>query len=263
MSGSRARRIGLLAAGLTVASGAQGWAVTFETMNGAPVQMQPYVDEPGAPTVTVPLGTTQPFVGSSGSTSLGGGSGSSGSSEALTTLYGTSWGAIAAANAMSVNVNPSALASVCVAETTTCNSSASNGSFTGAFQMGSAAFHDGLNAALAANPALASQIVSGSGGISDPTTQAIAASGYILLGNTALQNSGIASPTALDFRSFHNFGPTYGVSVAQSPPTALMSEVLPSSWLQQNGITQSETVGAWRASVASKIGTATNQTLIN
>jgi hypothetical protein len=40
-----------------LAAAPPAWAQQFQTMNGAPVQMQPYVSEPGAPQVTVTAGT--------------------------------------------------------------------------------------------------------------------------------------------------------------------------------------------------------------
>ena len=260
MSRLGARRIGLVAVGMVVMASPRCWAVTFETMNGAPVQMQPYVDEPGAPTVTVPLGTLQPFADPSSSTGSGSGTGSSGSSDALTTMFGTTWGATAAANVSSIGVNPSALAMTCVIESS-CDASRSNGSYTGAFQLGSAAFHDGLATALATNPALASQIVQGPAGINDPTTAAIAAGGYLLQGAKALENAGISNPTALDVRAYYNFTPQIGLQIATASSSQLMSDFLPSSYMTGNSISTTTTVGQWRDSVAAKGGSAATQTV--
>ena len=169
-----------------------------QTLNGAPIQMQPFVVEPGAPTVTVNPGTPNPFAGLDGGDGSGsnGGSGStgSGSSDALTTMLGTSWGATADANAQAVGVNGSALAATCVIESG-CGVNVGDGSGAqGVFQMYPAAYQEGLQAALAANPALASQIVQGTAGMNDPTTEAIAASGYLLQANNALQSAGITNP---------------------------------------------------------------------
>ena len=261
MTGSRARTISV-AIGLAAVFGGRGWVVTFETMNGAPVQMQPYVDEPGAPTVTVPLGTAQPFSGLAGSSGSGGsgGSTSSGSSDALTTILGTTWGATAVANAQSIGLNPSALAMTCVIESA-CDATQRNGSYTGAFQLGAAAFHDGLATALAVNPGLASQVVRGAAGINDPTTNAIAAGGYLLMGATALENAGVSNPTAVDARSYFNFTPQIGVQVARANPEQLMSGLLPPSYMTGNHIPSTMTVGQWRDSVAAKGGSAAYQTV--
>ena len=80
-------------------------AVTFETMNGAPVQMQPYVDEPGAPVITIPPGSCsrsavcpESRYGRRTDAATGG--------EALNTMLETSWGADAAAAAQAIGVNP-------------------------------------------------------------------------------------------------------------------------------------------------------------
>lgn len=253
------------------------WAQQATTLNGAPVQLQPYVSEPGVPQVTVNVGTPNPFggldggdgagSGSDGSDSTGGsGGGNSGSSDALTTMLGTSWGAAAAANAQAMGVNASALAATCVVESG-CGANVGNGSGAqGVFQMYPAAFHEGLQTALAADPSLASQIVQGAAGMNDPTTQAIAASGYLMQANTSLQNAGVSDPTVLDARGYYNFGPQYGAQLAQADPDEPIANVLSgmsASSLAKNGITSGETVGQWRSSVSAKIGNAANQSIIS
>ena len=129
-------------------------AVTFETMNGAPVQMQPYVDEPGAPAITIPPGTPQPFSGLPGIPATGGGATPATGGEALNTMLGTSWGADAAAAAQAIGVNPSALAATCVAETG-CRSIAGPGTVSGAFQMTNTTYTNDINQVVAQNPQLA------------------------------------------------------------------------------------------------------------
>ena len=263
----RARLLG--SAAIIAAVALPCWAQQATTLSGAPVQLQPYVSEPGVPTVTVNVGTPNPFGGldggdGSGSVSgSGSGGGNSGSSDALNTLLGTSWGATAAANAQAVGVNASALAGMCVVESGCNVNTSANGSYVGAFQMGFAAFQDGLKTALAADPSLASQIVQGSAGITDPTTEAIAASGYLMQANTAMQTAGISNPTTLDARAFYNFGPTYGTAVAQAQPTATMSSILPASYLAGNGISSTETVAQWQAAVSAKMGNAAGQTILS
>ena len=106
-----------------------------QTLNGPPVQVQPYVPEPGAPVIVINPGTANPFPigdgtggggggdgtgsGTAGDGTGGGGdgtgdggsaSGNVGNSTALATMLGTAWGATAVANAQTVGVNPSALA---------------------------------------------------------------------------------------------------------------------------------------------------------
>lgn len=234
---------------------------------GPPVQVTPYVSEPGVPPLTITSGTSNPFAGADGSggdgSGGGTGGGNAGSSDALNTLLGTSWGGTAVSNADALGVNGSALAGMCVVESGCNANSAANGSYVGAFQMGTLAFQDGLKTALTADPSLASQIVQGSAGMTDPTTEAIAASGYLLQANTAMENAGISNPTTLDARAYYNFGPTYGVDVEQAPPTALMSSILPASYLAGNGISSTETVAQWQAAVSAKMGSAAGQTILS
>lgn len=248
------------------------------TLSGPPVQVQPYVPEPGVPTITINPGTPNPFGGLDGGDGSGSGSGSgsgtaggsgggnSGSSDALLTMLGTSWGATAAANAQALGLNASALAATCVVESA-CGANVGNGSGAqGVFQMYPAAFQEGLQTALTANPALASQIVQGSAGMNDPTTEAIAASGYLMQANTSLQNAGISNPTVLDARAYYNFGPTNGLALAQADPSETVAQAMQNvsqATLSANGITPGETVGQWQASVSSKVGNAATQTILS
>jgi hypothetical protein len=269
-----------------------------QTLNGPPVQVRPYVPEPGMPLITINPGTVNPFAGvdgldaGSGTTASSGGDGTgaagsataaaadqefsggagagsasssgatAGNSTALGTMLGTSWGATAVANAQAVGVNPSALAATCVLESG-CGANLGSGSGAqGVFQMYSAAYQEGLRTALAANPALASQVVQGSSGMNDPATEAIAASGYLMQGEQALEASGISNPTVVQARSYYEFGPTYGVQVANALPSMTMGNILPASYLANNGISSTETVGQWQAGVATKIGNAANQSVL-
>jgi len=251
------------------------WGQQAATLNGPPVQLQPYVSEPGVPMVTVTLGTPNTFGGAdggatdgtdgTGSGSLGSG-GSSGSSDALNTMLGTPWGAQAAADAQALGVNASALAATCVVESG-CGANGGNGSGAqGVFQMYPTAFQEGLNTAIAANPSLASQIVQGTAGMNDPVTEAIAASGYLMQANQALEDAGLSNPTVLDARAYYNFGPQGGINVATASSSELMAQALPmytASQLAADGVTPGMTVGQWQASVASKIGNAAGQLVVS
>ena len=250
------------------------WGQQAATLNGPPVQLQPYVSEPGVPTVAVTLGTPNPFGGvdgggtdgtdGTGSGSLGSG-GSSGSSDALNTMLGTSWGAQAAAAAQALGVNASAVAATCLLESGCgANLGSGSGGAQGVFQMYPTAFQEDLNTALAANPSLASQIVQGAAGMNDPVTEAISASGYLLMANQSLINSGVSNPTVLDVRSYYNFGPSAGAAIANASDNELMASFLPNltpSQLAANGLASGETVGQWRASVSAAIGNAAGQSV--
>jgi hypothetical protein len=253
------------------------WGQQAATLNGPPVQLQPYVSEPGVPMVTVTLGTPNPFGGGTdgtdgtdptdgaGSGGLGSGS-SGGSSDALNTMLGTPWGAQAAADAQALGVNASALAATCVVESG-CGANVGSGSGAqGVFQMFPTAFQEGISTALAANHELASQIVQGAAGMNDPVTEAIAASGYLMQANQALENAGLSNPTVLDARAYYNFGPQGGINVATASASELMADALPmytAPQLAANGVTPGMTVGQWQASVASKIGNAAGQSVVS
>lgn len=129
--------------------------------------------------------------------------------------------------------------------------------------MYSAAYQEGLQTALAADPSLASEIVQGSAGMNDPATEAVAASGYLLQANQALENAGISQPTVLDVRGYYNFGPAAGTQIAQASDGDLMSDYVSSSALTTNNIPFTETVGQWKAAVTATIGTAANQPVLS
>ena len=122
-----------------------------------------------------------------------------------------------------------------------------------------AAYQDGLKTALAADPSLATEIVQGSAGMNDPVTESIAASGYLLQANQALQNAGVSNPTVLDARSYYEFGPTAGPQIAQAADSDLMSNYISNAAMSNNQISSTETVAQWRASVTNKIGNAAGQ----
>jgi len=252
-----------------------------QTLDGAPVQVQPTALEPGVPAITVSVGTPNPFPGNGGAGTgsgtgdgtgdgTGGGSGggatAAGDSSALSKMLSTPWGATAVSNAQTVGINPSALAATCVVESGCQNvgGSGSNGTITGAFQMSASTYTAMINAAVAANPSLASQVVPGLAGQNDPATQSIAASQYLLQGAQYLENHGIADPTVLDVRGYYNFGPQGGAQIAQAASTQTMAEVLTgfsAATLAKNGITPGETVGQWQAGVSAKIGNAATQSV--
>ena len=239
------------------------------TLNGPPVQVRPYVPEPGLPEITIPQGTPNPFPSdptrSSGDGSGDGGSSGGGgivaSSDALSTMLGQPWGAAAVANAQALGVNPSALAATCVVESGCQNLGGRVAQ--GAFQMTPSTYTAMINAAVAQNPSLASQIVPGLAGLTDPATESIASAEYLLQGAQYLQTLGVPNPTVVDVRSYYNFGPNAGGQIALASPGNSMSAYLSPNVMQQNGITPNETVGQWRASVSSKIGNAAGQSVLS
>jgi hypothetical protein len=267
--------LAVCAAALSMEVGSAAFAQTTSLLSGGPpVQVVPYVAEPGVPQLTITPGTANPFAGADGSggSGIGGGTdgsgggtgGNVGNSDALSTMMGTSWGISAVSNATTLGVNPSALAATCVLESG-CSQPASGSGAQGVFQMYPAAFQEGLQTALAANPSLASQILQGSAGMNDPTTEAIAASGYLMQGASALENSGVADPTVAQVRSYYQFGPADGTALASAPPDATLGSVLQhtsAATLAANNLSPSMTVAQYQAAVVAKVGNAATQSVL-
>ena len=182
-------------------------------------------------------------------------------------MLGRSWGALAAQNATAIGVNPTAIAATCVLETGCQNLAAVGGSsVSGAYQMTNNTYLADIQAALAQNPSLAGTIDTSLAGKMDPANEAIAAAQDLKNAATALQNAGIQNPTVLDVRGSYNFGPAAGQVLAQAPESRNMAELLSSFYspaqLAANGISPTTTVGQWRQSVISKIGSAAAQTVL-
>jgi len=156
-------------------------------------------------------------------------------------------------------VNATALAATCVIESN-CQNLGGTGTINGAFQMSDATYTATMAAALRQNPSLAANIVPGLAGKMDPATQSIAAAEYERQGAQYLQAHNVANPTVLDVRGYYNFGPGNTATIANADDSALMSgqiSGLTNDQIKENGINaQTTTVGQWRASVTSKIGTS-------
>jgi hypothetical protein len=262
------RRLTRLLAGTTIGSVFWGSAVLAgpepQTLIGVPQQIIPEAREVGLPPFTMPMGTVSLGGSVVGTTSMGG-AGTTTDSSALDTMLGTSWGASAEQSAEELGVNPSAVAATCEIESG-CQNVAGTGSIAGAFQMSAETYESSIAAALAQDPSLASNIVPGLAGQSDPATEAIAAAEYLKEGAEYLESEGMSDPTALQVRGYYNFGPANGAQLAAADDSQLMSSAMPSvssATLAANGITSTETVGQWRAAVAAKMGMAANQGVLS
>ena len=251
---------GGLAFGLISASHADPAPVTF---TGIPEQVIPTYAEVGLGNYTPPATGTTSTTGSGGTSPTGGGTTTTSSD--LTVMESQSWGYEAEQNASALGVNPDAVAATCVMESG-CQNVTGSGTVAGAFQMTAATYNSALAEALAANPSLADNIVTGTAGQMDPATESIAASQYLKDAATTLQNAGIESPTVLDARAVYNFGPQSGALLAVAQDDAMISEVMPqvsANTLAANGISANETVAQWRAGVVSKIGNVANESVLS
>ncbi len=272
-----ASRAALLATALGLAAVPVAGTVLAEpvpqTMNGVPLLPIPTYEETGLPPFMMPTGATaldastppgSTTTGGDGSMGDGTGTGSTGDgsgSQSMASMMGRSWGEAASQNAQTIGITPVALAATCQIEAGGCqtNPASSSTTITGSFQMLDSTYTAMMNSALARNPSLAANIVPGLAGKLDPATESIAAAEYLRQGAVSLQSNNVPNPSVLDVRGYYNFGPSYGTSLARSSPDALMSEVvsLSANGYKNNGIVPGvTTVGSWRTSVTSKIGSS-------
>ena len=173
----------------------------------------------------------------------------------LGTMAAQPWGQQAADNAAALGVTPVSLAATCVLESNCTANPGGTGTISGAFQISDGTYGQVLGEVQASNPDLASQITTKN----DPASQSIAAAQYLKDGAQALQANGIANPDVTAVRGYYQFGPLNGTALATASDNDLMSDTLSglsAATLRANGISDTTTVGAWRAGVTNKIGAA-------
>ena len=220
------------------------------------------VSSPSAKSCSTPAAsgsTTYVAANTTGTLTLAGGA--SGDGSTLAKMLAQPWGQAAADNAAALGVNPTALAATCAIESNCSANVGGTGTVSGAFQMTNGTYAQTVSEVQASNPALAATITTKN----DPASQSIAAAQYLKDGATSLGNAGIDKPTTLDVRGFYQFGPANGASLAGASDSQLMSTVLTglsTTTLSANGINGGTTVGQWRQTVTSKIGSAASQPVL-
>ena len=237
---------------------------------GVPEQVIPTYPEVGAPTFTTPSGAAS-FSGLQSGTGTGAGgtdpaAEAGGGSDALAQMSSASWGSAAAANAQAIGVSATALAATCVMESGCATNTTISGTISGTFQMADSTYLQMMSEVAARDPSLAATLPAGLAGKNDPAVQSVAAAQYLYDAAKAEQSAGIANPTFLDTRSYFQFGPSAGKAVALADPGALLSSYLNLTPAQYtaNGINPATTtVGQWRQSVTSKVGTAATSSVLS
>ena len=237
---------------------------------GLPVQVHPTFPEPGLPAFSFPSGGDT-LLGSSGAGAdtgrvgsgvpTGVGAGTGGTGGAYDTMMAQDWGSQAAGAAAAMGVSANALAATCVMESNCQNVGASGGSSAaGAFQMITSTYTADINGAVAYNPDISGNIVSGLDGRMDPATEAYAAAYELRQDALLLQSqTTISNPTVLDARAVYQFGAGVGPSVADASDSdnIAMLTGLTASQLAANGLTTSSTVGQWRSTIINRLGSGT------
>ena len=261
-------RLTVMIAAALVGSGSGACGQVATSLNGPPVQVVPYVSEPGVPMIEIVPGQPSGLSGlgqtgvSNGTDPATGGGQTVGGSEALNTLLATPYGASIVSTSQALGVNASALAATCVLESGCQNVKSSAGSTaSGPFQMINSTYNSMIEAAAQDNPSLASSF----NGKNDPVTEAAAAAELLKVEAVQLQNAGISNPNFLDVRGGFAFGNgnTYAVASASDnqPLGAILTNWSAATW-QSNSLTPQTTVGQWRQSVISKVGSAASQPVL-
>jgi hypothetical protein len=246
------------------------------TQNGLPERPHEYVPEVGAPAFVYSTdqgssdsstsANSSNIDNSSYSALTGGGNGGSDNGGAsLDTMLSKSWGSGAQSVATAMGINPSALAATCVMESGCRNSGAGSGSSaSGAFQMINSTYTADINQAVASGLVSNFNVDTSLAGKMDPANEAIAASQDLKNAALNLQAKGISDPTVLETRAVYQFGAGIGPSVAKAPDSANLNNIinLTPTQLQNNGLTTATTVGQWRQSVISKLGTTASQVVL-
>ena len=258
-----------LAAALLCAPAALGQVSnpSLATAPDQPERIQPDYQERGVDGYAGPAASSSQSgqtagTGVSGTASAGGAGvdtsvapGDGGQSSAMTAMLATSYGATAVSTAAQTGVNAEAVASIGQAESKFQNVATANGSSsaTGPWQIVTPTFvgtsqQYGLGYTAA--------------DITNPQAQAVEAS-YIIKDTAAAVSAATNQPaTVLQTYAGYVFGPNNGAAIATAPDSTLLSTILPASYLSNNNLSPSTTVGQLNANYAARLGSAANQRVL-
>ena len=232
---------------------------------GAAGQVKPTYTEPGLPQLRFRLQAgrcsagrpTQAVAAATGARIRARAGSTAGSGDAYNSMMSQSWGS-SAANAGAMGVSD-ALAATCAMESNCQNVGSSGEQCDRGVQMISSTYN-------AISRARWRTILASPGQLSpevremDPGTEAYAAAYELRQDAINLQNNAnISNPTVLDVRAIYQFGSGAGPGVAEAPDDANIAQLtgLSAASLAANGLNSSSTVGQWRETIISKLGSAT------
>ncbi len=181
--------------------------------------------------------------------------GEGGQSSAMTAMLSTSYGATAVSTASQTGVNAEAVAAIGQAESKFQNVATANGtsSATGPWQIVTPTFL-GTSQKYGLGYTAAD--------ITNPQAQAVEAS-YIIKDTAAAVSAATNQPATVgQTYAGYVFGPTNGAAIATAPDSTLLSTILPASYLTNNNLPPSTTVGQLNANYAARLGSAANQRVL-
>ena len=79
---------------------------------------------------------------------------------------------------------------------------------------------------------------------------------------TGVSGTASAGATVLQTYAGYVFGPNNGAAIATAPDSTLLSTILPASYLSNNNLSPSTTVGQLNANYAARLGSAANQRVL-
>ena len=204
--------------------------------------------------------TTGP--GNDGTTSTGGvgvdtsvAPGEGGQSSAMTAMLSTSYGASAVATANQTGVNAEAVAVIGQAESRFQNVPTANGSSaaTGPWQIVPGTF---------AGTSQKYGLGYTAADINNPQAQAVEAS-YIIKDTAAAVSAATNQPaTVLQTYAGYVFGPANGARIATADSATPLTDILPASYLKNNNLPLTTTVGQLNNNYAARLGSAANQRVL-
>lgn len=198
-------------------------------------------------------GGTTSASGSGSDTSVAPGEG--GQSSAMTAMLSTSYGATAVSTASQTGVNAEAVAAIGQAESRFQNVATANGtsSATGPWQIVTPTFV-GTSQKYGLGYTAAD--------INNPQAQAVEAS-YIIKDTAAAVSAATNQPaTVAQTYAGYVFGPSNGAKIAAASDDMPLSSILPASYLTNNNLPLSTTVGQLNANYAARLGSAANQRVL-
>ena len=258
-----------LAVALLCASAARGQVSnpSLATAPDQPERIQPDYQERGVYGYAGPAaGLSQSGqitgLGGDGTASAGGAGvdtsvapGDGGQSSAMVAMLSTSYGATAVAAAAQTGVDAEAVAAIGQAESKFQNVATANGSSaaTGPWQIVPGTF-TGTSQKYGLGYTATD--------ITNPQAQAVEAS-YIIKDTAAAVSAATNQPaTVLQTYAGYVFGPNNGAKIATASDDMLLSQIVPASYLSNNNLPLTTTVGQLNANYATRLGSAANQRVL-
>jgi hypothetical protein len=236
--------------GLALAVGGAGIGLA---QSAGPVMNSPMFVNPQYPEVGIGVYVAPP-ASSTGSGGTSGGSGSTGATGGgsnIDDLEAQSYGQAAITAANNLNLDPNALADYASVESGFQNIGDTGGttSATGPWQVTQGTFnYINQQYGLGYSPT----------DITNPDDEAVVAAYTIQNYAQQVQTATGSPPTIVQTYGAYEFGPMYGADIATASSSQLLSSIVPASYLSNNNISSSTTVGQYYANESTKLGGTAN-----